>query len=101
MTLPPNHSVTARRPGGYRRTRAEHSTVDKGARYTSSQIEDQISDHGRIVGHSEVGPKRGLEEITMMSSKPTSRPRSCEFGLDLTSGLPVTRPEPGKLKLFQ
>jgi hypothetical protein len=27
----------------------------------------------------------------MLSQMPTSRPRSCEFGLDLTSGLPVNR----------
>ena len=27
----------------------------------------------------------------LISAKPTSRPRSCEFGLDLTSGLPVNR----------
>ena len=36
-------------------------------------------------------PQTAWRRSTAISSKPTSRPRSCEFGLDLTSGLPVTR----------
>jgi len=32
----------------------------------------------------------------VVSSKPTSRPRSCEFGLDLTSGLPVIQTQIAK-----
>jgi hypothetical protein len=30
----------------------------------------------------------------LISPKPTSRPRSCEFGLGLTSGLPVVQEWP-------
>jgi hypothetical protein len=38
--------------------------------------------------------RNGLRgDFWMMSSKPTSRPRSCECGLDLTSGLPVIHPQ--------
>jgi hypothetical protein len=44
---------------------------------------------GRVVGQPETPQKRAWGTSMEMSSKMTSRPRSCEFGLDLTSGLPV------------
>ncbi len=48
---------------------------------------DRIRDIGRLARNGLRGNQR------MISAKPTSRPRSCEFGLDLTSGLLVTRPQ--------
>jgi hypothetical protein len=40
--------------------------------------------NSRLVGQPEAIHKRAWRRSMAISSKPTSRPRSCEFGLDLT-----------------
>ena len=65
--------------------------------FSQSREEAVIVEHATstasfwMVCYPEAIQKRRLGRSMVMSSKPTSRPRSCEFGLDLTSGLLVTR----------